>query len=211
MRLHWWSYSQKFWLLCYSAQLKMVVHCNLKVKKKKKKKNIFFILHSHYFNYFIDFFSFFFSLFFLFLFFHLCSFVSLVFSTLSFSCSFLFSKLSLYSQNFHSNSFLFLLKFSLSFSSIFSLLCEGLFFCRVGVVGHRHRGHAVSMVSHWLWVMLWVWVRAVVFMGLAVGFVWWVIGAMVMSWVWWVIGFGSCHGCGLPWVLFLWLWVDFLG
>ena len=67
------------------------------------------------------------------------------------------------------------------------------------VVGHRHCGHAVSMVSHWLWVMLWVWVCAVVFMGLAVGFVWWVIGAMVMSWVWWVIGFGSCCGfyfCG---------------
>ena len=39
-----------------------------------------------------------------------------------------------------------------------------------------------------------------VFVGLAMGFVWWVIDVMVMPWVWWVIGFGSCRGCGLPWV-----------
>ena len=118
-------------------------------------------MHSHYFNYFLDFFSFFFSLFFIFLFFHLCSSNPLIFSALSFSCSFLFSKLSL-----------FLLKFSLPFFSIFSLLCEGLFFCCVGVVGHRHRGHAVGMVSHRFWVMPWVWVCAVVFVGLVMGFVW---------------------------------------
>ena len=151
-------------------------------------------MHSHYFNYFLDFFSFFFSLFFIFLFFHLCSSNPLIFSALSFSCSFLFSKLSL-----------FLLKFSLPFFSIFSLLCEGLFFCCVGVVGHRHRGHAVGMVSHRFWVMPWVWVCAVVFVGLVMGFVWQVISIVVMLWVWWIIVFGSCRGCGLPWVLFLWL------
>ena len=40
------------------------------------------------------------------------------------------------------------------------------------------------------------------FVGLVVGFVWWVISVMVIPWVWWVIGFGSCRGfyfcgCGL--------------
>ena len=72
--------------------------------------------------------------------------------------------------------------------------------------------------------MPWVWVCAVVFMDLAMvghwfhgfvghalGFVWWVVGVVVMLSVCWVISFGSCRGCGLPWVLFLWLWVDFLG
>ena len=47
------------------------------------------------------------------------------------------------------------------FFSIFSLLCEGLFFCRVGVgvVGHQHRGrgHAMGVVGQWFRVMLWVW------------------------------------------------------
>ena len=116
---------------------------------------------------------------------------------------------SLSSQIFHSNSFIFLLKFS--FFSIFSLLYEGLFFCRVGVVGHWRHGHVVGMVGHQFRVMPWVWVCAMVFMGLAVvghpfhGFmghaesvVWWVIGIVVMPWVWWVISFGSCRGCGLP-------------
>ena len=55
----------------------------------------------------------------------------------------------------------------------------------VGVVGHRHHGHAVGMVGHQFWVMPWVWVCAMVFVGLAlvghwfygfvghaVGFVW---------------------------------------
>ena len=126
-------------------------------------------------------------------------------SAISFSCSFLFSKFSLSSQFF----------FSLFFS-IFSLLCEGLFFCHVGVgvvghamgvgvVGYWHHGHAVGVglcrgvcgfVSWWViglmvsWVMPW-------------GFVWWVIGIVVMLWVWWVINFRSCRGCGLLWVLFL--------
>ena len=110
------------------------------------------------------------------------------FSTLTFSCSFLFSKI------------------FLSFFSIFSLLCEGLFFCYVGV----------GMVGHRFWVMPWVWVCVMVFVGLAmvghqfhgfvghvVGFVWWVISVVVMPWVWWVINFRSCRGCGLLWVLFL--------
>ena len=186
MRLHWWSYSQKFWLPCYNAQLKMVVHGNSKV-----------------------------LLYFLFLFFHLCSSVSLIFSTLSFSCSFLFSKLSLLLLKFFTQILFFFFSNFLSFFSIFPLLCEGLFFCRVGVgvgmVGHRHCGHAMGMVSHWFRVMLWVWVCVVVFVGLAAGFVWWVISVVVMPWVWWVIDFESCRGCGLPWVLFLWLWANFGG
>ena len=81
----------------------------------------------------------------------------------------------------------------------------------MGVVGHQRHGHVMGMVSHRFWVMSWVWVCVVVFVGLAVvghrfhgfvghavGFVWWVIGVVVMPWVWWVIGFGSCHesvGC----------------
>ena len=185
MRLYWWSYSQKFWLLCDSAQL-----------KGKKKK---FILRSYYFNYFIDFFS----LFFLFLFFHLCSSVSLIFSTLSFSCSFLFSKLSLLLLKFFTQILFFFFSNFLSFFSIFSLLCEGLFFCCVGV-GVDVVGHAmgVGVVSHRFRVMPWVWACAVAFMGLVVGFVWWVISVMVIPWVWWVISFGSCRGfyfcgCGL--------------
>ena len=135
-------------------------------------------------------------LYFVFLFFHLCSSVSLIFSTLSFSSSFLFSKLSFFSNfslkffSFSSQIFSQILFFFFSnflcFFSIFSLLCEGLFFCRVGVgvVGHRRHDRVVGIMSHRFWVM---------------------------PWVWWVIIFGSCHECGLPWVLFLWLWVDFLG
>ena len=78
------------------------------------------------------------------------------------------------------------------------MLCEGLFFCcaGVGVVGHWRRGHAVDMVSHRFRVMPWVWVCALVFVGLAVGFVWWVIGFVVMPWVWVAVGFIFC-GCRL--------------
>ena len=140
-------------------------------------------MRSHY-NYFIDFFFYFF----LFLFFHLCSSVSLIFSTL-----FSFLK----TLSFFSNFWLISL-------SIFPLLCEGLFFCRVGVVGHamgmgvvghRHCGNAVGMVSHRFRVMPWVWVCAMVFVGLAMGFVWWVIGVVVMLWVWVAMGLTFC-GCG---------------
>ena len=42
----------------------------------------------------------------------------------------------------------------------------------VGVVGHHCRGHAMGMVSYRFWVMPWVWVCAVVFVGLVMGFVW---------------------------------------
>ena len=89
------------------------------------------------------------------------------------------------------------------------MLCEGLFFCcvGVGVVGHRHRGHAVDMVSHRFQVMPWVWVYALVFMGLVMGFVWWVIGFVVMLWVWVAVGFIFC-GCGL---IFLGSGLIFLG
>ena len=78
------------------------------------------------------------------------------------------------------------------------MLCEGLFFCcaGVGVVGHWRRGHAVDMVSHRFRVMPWVWVCALVFVGLAVGFVLWVIGFVVMPWVWVAVGFIFC-GCRL--------------
>ena len=165
--------------------------------KVKKKKNIFFF----YFAFTLLLFLFFF------LFFLLYSSVSLIFSTLSFSCSFLFSKLSLLLLKIFT-------QILFSFFSIFSLLCEGLFFCRVGVgvgvVGHRRHGHAVGMVSRWFRVMPWVWVCAVVFVGLAVGFVWWVISVVVMPWVWWVIDFGSCRGfyfcgCGLILMGLWWL------
>ena len=76
------------------------------------------------------------------------------------------------------------------------MLCEGLFFCcvGVGVVGHQRRSHAVDMVSHQFQVMLWVWVCVVVFVGLAtvghrshgfmghaMGFVWWIINVVVIS------------------------------
>ena len=55
----------------------------------------------------------------------------------------------------------------------------------VGVVGHRRRGHVVCMVSHQFQVMLWVWVCAVVFMGLAmVGHWFWVLLC-----VWVAVGF----------------------
>ena len=75
MRLHWWSYSQKFWLPYYNAQLKIFcVHTTLII-----------LLIS--------------LLYFLFLFFHFISVhPSLIFSTLSFSSSFLFSKLSFFSK-----------------------------------------------------------------------------------------------------------------
>ena len=38
----------------------------------------------------------------------------------------------------------------------------------MGVVGHQCHGHVMGMVSHRFWVMSWVWVCAVVFVGLAV-------------------------------------------
>ena len=88
-------------------------------------------------------------------------------STLSFSCSFLFSKFSLFLLKFFTQILFFFFSNFFSFFSIFSLLCEGLFFCHVGVgvvghamgvgvVGYRCCGHAVGMVGHWFWVMPWV-------------------------------------------------------
>ena len=178
MRLHWWNYNQNFWLLCYGTQLKMAMHYS---SKAKQKTFFLFCVRAILSILLISFLYFFSSLFF-----HLCSSISLIFSTLSFSCSFLFSKLSLFLLNFFTQILFSFFSNFLSLFSIFSMLCEGLFFCcvGVGVVGHRRHGHVVGIVSHRFWVM---------------------------PWVWWVIDFGSCHECGLPWVLFLWLWVDFLG
>ena len=124
-------------------------------------------------------------LYFLFLFFHFIS-VSVSHFLYSF-IFFLFSFLkTLFLLKIFTQILFFFFSNFLCFFSIFSLLCECLFFCRVGVVmvGHRHHSHVVGIVSHWFWVM---------------------------PWVWWVINFGSCHEYGLPWVLFLWLWVDFFG
>ena len=166
--------------------------------KKKKKKHFFYSAFTLL------------LIFFFFLFFHLCSSVSLIFSTLSFSCSFLFSKLSLLLLKFFTQILFFFFSNFLSFFSIFPLLCEGLFFCRVGVgvgmVGRRHCGHAMGMVSHWFRVMLWVWVCAVVFVGLAAGLrLWFVLGIFLefgygFVWVWCLI-FGCCGLCSA------WLWL----
>ena len=141
MRLHWWNYNQNFWLLCYGAQLKMAMHYS----SKAKQKNFFFlILRTRYFKYFIDFFS----LFFLFIFFHLCSSISLIFSTLSFSCSFLFSKLSLFLLKFFTQILFSFFSNSLSLYSHFFLCCVRVYSFAVWV---------------WVWwvigvmAMLWIW------------------------------------------------------
>ena len=146
MRLHW--------LLYYSARLS---DCSSKVKKNKK---YFFFVHTTLIIFLISFLSSFLSSFLYFL--SSFSFIS-IHPTPHFLRSFIFllfsflKTFSLSSQIFHSNSFLFLLKFSPHFFSIFSLLCEGLFFCHVAmavvVVGHRRCGHAMGMVSHRFWVM----------------------------------------------------------
>ena len=127
----------------------ITMHSHLFSKIKK------FMLHSHWLKYFNIFLSFLFSLFSA----PLCLSIFLYYLILS--------------PLFFLNFFLFLLKFFLSFFSNFSTLCEGLFFCRVGVgvVGHAM---GVGVVSHWHglyrgcgWSSSWVrWV------GHAVGFVW---------------------------------------
>ena len=185
MRLHWWNYNQNFWLLCYDAQLKMDMHYS----SKAKQKNFFFIMHTHYFNYFIDFFS----LFFLFLFFHLCSSISLIFSTLSFSFSFLFSKLSLFLLKFFT-------QILFSFFSNFLSLYSQFFLCCVRVYSF----------AVWVWVWWAIGIVAMLWIWLVIGFKS-CHGCGFMPWCSWVLSWGlcggslaswSCCGCGLPWVLF---------
>ena len=156
----------------------MAVHSNSKVKKK------LFYVHTTLIILLISFLFFIFSL----------PFLSSLFIRLSHFLALFFSQNSLLLLKIFTQILFFFFSNFLSFFSIFSMLCEGLFFCCVGVVGHWRRSHAVGMVSHQFQVMLWVWICAVVFVGLAVGFVWWVIDVVVMPWVWWVIGFGSCRG-----------------
>ena len=140
------------------------------------------------------FFSFFFSLFY----------APLSVSAISFSCSFLLSKFSLFLLNFFTQILFFFFSnfFSLS-SQFFSLLCEGLFFCCVGVgvvghamgvrmVGHRRHGHAVGMVGHRFRVMPRVWVCAMVFGGLAM------VGHNFMFL--WVMPWGLCVGSLASWL-----------
>ena len=96
----------------------------------------------------------------------------LIFSTLSFSCSFLFSKSSLFLFKFLTQILFFFFPIFFSLSSQFVLYYERVssfvvWAIGVGVVGHRHHGHAVGMVGHQFWVMPWVWVCAMVFVGLA--------------------------------------------
>ena len=62
-------------------------------------------------------------------------------------------------------------------------------FVGLAVVGHRFHG----------------------FVGHVMGFVWWVIGIVVMPWVWWVIGFGSCLGVGFHEFYFCGCGLIFLG